>query len=407
MNKRIQIFLAFILMTVIPGSSLLAFSPDDVQIHGFYSQGYLKTNDNNYLAETEDGSLQFDEFGVNFSTQLTDNLHAGLQLFGRDLGPVGNNKVRLDWAFLDYRWQDWLGVRIGKTKNVQGLYNEVRDLDMLRTSIMLPQSVYQELWRDSFSTARGLTLYGVTPATVLGKFAYNAAVGVFDLDKDTGFASAFEDALAQSSIFLTVDSMDHSYVNTFCFTWYPPLEGLRLKYSFYDIKDFELTGNGSIPAYGVPSTRILYEVEEFDGWTGSMEYMLGDLTLVGEYAKGDFKGKMDIGLGMGFQDRPPLPSEGWYVSTDYRFSDWFSAALTYSSFFPNTDDTRGENEAVDFMAWLKTWTISTRFDINPYWILKFEASYNDGFGAYDSMNNNPADLERYWMLYAVKATVHF
>ena len=407
MNKNIIILLAAIFTMLIPASTLRAFETGDVQIHGFYSQGYLKTNHNNYLAETEEGSLQFDEFGVNFSAQLTDSLHAGLQLFGRDLGPVGNNEVRLDWAFLDYRWQDWLGVRIGKTKSTQGLYNEVRDLDMLRTSIMLPQSVYSELWRDSFATARGLTLYGVTPASVLGKLAYTVGVGVFDLDKDTGFASAFKDSLAQSSIFLNVESMDHRYMNSLAFTWYPPLDGLRLKYSFFDIKDFELTGTASIPAYGVSSTRILYEVPEFDGWTGSLEYMLGNLTLVGEYSKNDFKGRMDLGLGMGFQDRPPLPSEGWYVSTDYRFCDWFSAAVTYSSYFPNMNDTRGENEAVDFLAWLKTWTLSTRFDINSYWIVKFEASYNDGFGAYDSMSNVPADLDRYWMLYAVKATVHF
>ena len=407
MNKRIHILLVFILMVLIPASTLLAITPDDIQIHGFYSQGYLKTNHNNYLAETEEGTLQFDEFGVNFSAQLTDNLHAGLQFFGRDLGPVGNNEVRLDWAFMDYRWKDWLGVRIGKTKNTQGLYNEIRDLDMLRTSIMLPQSVYSELWRDSFATTRGLTLYGVTPASVLGKFAYTAAVGVFDLDKDTGFASAIEDSLAESYVFLEVDSMDHRYVNAFNCTWYPPLDGLRLKYSFFDVKDFEVSGHAGIPAYGVASTRVLFDVMEMDGWTGSLEYMLGNLTLIGEYSAVDFKARMDLGLGMGFQDRPPLPSEGWYVTTDYRFSDWFSAAVTYSNYFPNTNDTRGENETVDFMAWMKTWTLSTRFDINPYWILKFEASYNDGFGAYDSMNNISADLERYWMLYAVKATVHF
>ena len=116
---------------------------------------------------------------------------------------------------------------------------------------------------------------------------------------------------------------------------------------------------------------------------------------------------MDIGLGAGFEDRQPIDSEGWYVSTDYRFNDLFSMAVTYSNYFPDTDDKRGENQVVDFLAWLKTWTLSTRFDINSFWLVKFEASYNDGFGAYDSMGNDPASLARYWMLYAAKVTVNF
>ena len=109
----------------------------------------MDTNYNNWLGSTEDGSYEFNEMGINFSTELTDDLHVGVQFFSRDLGTIGNDDIKVDWAFADYHWKDWLGVRVGKIRIPYGLYNEIRDIDILRLSIILPQSVYSEIARDS------------------------------------------------------------------------------------------------------------------------------------------------------------------------------------------------------------------------------------------------------------------
>ena len=61
-----------------------------VDIHGFISQGFIKSTGNNYLGETLDGEWEFTETGINFATELTDDLRVGAQLFARDLGPLGN-----------------------------------------------------------------------------------------------------------------------------------------------------------------------------------------------------------------------------------------------------------------------------------------------------------------------------
>ena len=156
-----------------------------IDVHGFVSQGYLYTKDNNYLANnSSDGTFGFNEAGINFSKQLTDKLRIGLQIFTHDLGAIGNNEIILDWAFADYRWKDWAGLRVGRIKAPHGLYNETRDMDMLRTSIFLPQSVYFEVYRDTMSSINGVGVYGDIPTGVAGMFSYYLLVGTSDVDGD-------------------------------------------------------------------------------------------------------------------------------------------------------------------------------------------------------------------------------
>jgi hypothetical protein len=126
-----------------------------VAIHGFVSQGYMKSSDNNFQTDTDNGSFEFNEMGLNFVYDTGENVKVGAQLFARDLGEIGNDTVGVSWAFGDYKWRDWLGVRAGIMKLSTGLYSETRDVDSLRTSILLPQSVYNEWFRDVGQGAKG------------------------------------------------------------------------------------------------------------------------------------------------------------------------------------------------------------------------------------------------------------
>src|SRR5215510_11082674 len=82
-----------------------------VHVHGFVSQGFIKTTHNDYLAKSERGSFEFTEVGLNFTTFLTDELRLGVQFFARDVGPIGDYKPQVDWFYLDYRFADWFGIR--------------------------------------------------------------------------------------------------------------------------------------------------------------------------------------------------------------------------------------------------------------------------------------------------------
>ena len=84
MHKRI-LSLAFVYLCFRAGQITLQaqeFKLFDrtVQIHGFVSQGFVYTSDNNWLTmNTSQGSAAFTDFGLNLSTQLTDKLLVGAQ----------------------------------------------------------------------------------------------------------------------------------------------------------------------------------------------------------------------------------------------------------------------------------------------------------------------------------------
>jgi len=59
--------------------SLVANAAGDLVIHGLISQGYLNSSDNHYLAPSEDGSTEFNEFIINFQKQKDDRLRLDLQ----------------------------------------------------------------------------------------------------------------------------------------------------------------------------------------------------------------------------------------------------------------------------------------------------------------------------------------
>ena len=195
-----------------------------IDIHGFVSQGYLLTDENNFLADTkDDGSFQFDEIGLTFNSKLTDELRAGLQFFARDLGDVGNNEPTLDWALLDYHYSDYLGARVGKLRPPVGFFNQSRDIDATRTFVFLPYSVYNDLFRDTFSSIVGAGLYGSARLGPLGSLSYQAQIGSTVSPTDGGVAKY----MSGQSIPLEITNIEQGQIEVGQLMWNTHIEGLR------------------------------------------------------------------------------------------------------------------------------------------------------------------------------------
>src|ERR1700733_13832628 len=150
-----------------------------VQVHGFASQGFVYTDDNNWLTmDTSEGSGGFTDFGLNMSTPITDRLRIGAQVYDRNLGQLGQYHPSLDWAFADYRFKSWFGVRGGKVKTALGLYNDTQDQDFLPMFALLPQSVYPTDLRDATIAHLGADIYGkLSLRHGLGVLSYTAYTG--------------------------------------------------------------------------------------------------------------------------------------------------------------------------------------------------------------------------------------
>ena len=128
-------------------ASLSLAADDDllskIQIHGNFAQGFLFGSANNYLtADTSDGTARWTEGAISFSSSVTDRLRVGIQFHSYSLGSLGKLKVNVDWAFGDYKWNNWLGVRAGELKTSKGLFNDIQDIDAVYQWALLPQSAY-------------------------------------------------------------------------------------------------------------------------------------------------------------------------------------------------------------------------------------------------------------------------
>lgn len=390
-------------MPVAPALSTLPLPLSSLQIHGFISQGGFYSTDNDYIGKSSRGSLAFFEAGLNVTTEVADRLRAGVQLFGREVGDLKDLPPRLDWAFLDYRWKAYLGLRAGTIRLPLGLYNEFADIDAARVPILMPPSLYSFRTRSAFLAHTGFAIYGNVDARCAGSFEYQALLGKLNIPENAvvGVTGA------------TVDEIDTKYVAGGQVFWRPPLDGLRVGVTYLRSSiDFHLTIEprtlaaliqlGLLPADHDGKLGIFQRPNQVIA--GSVEYIHDDWLFAAEYAR-TFR-----------HQRTTLPNilptideetELFYAMVNRRFLRRFEASLYYSVFHPDADDRRGKDTTrfpERFYAWQRDLAATIRYDVNEYWLWKLEAHFIDGVA---DLYGSTADPARYWGLFLFKTTVTF
>ncbi|UCH95787.1 MAG: hypothetical protein JSV88_02780 [Candidatus Aminicenantes bacterium] len=409
-----RIFFVFLIGVFMPIS---AFTQEffKIDIHGYISQGYLISNRNNFLADTEKGTFHFNELGINFSTELTDKIRLGIQFAARDLGDTGNDRVLIDWAYADYQWQDWLGIRVGKMKLPVGFYNKTRDIDMLRTFVLLPQGIYLENFREAANSLKGIGVYGEVSLNLLGDISYQVLIGTTEIDKD---GSTAKSAREYGPVKIEKFDVDHLYSGSFI--WEPPLKGLRLGATLVDtnIRAYaRLTEDIIIPVEFPPyfltvASRGDAATAEFPKttvYTYSVEYTWKNLVLAAEYQL------MDQDMMINMSGLEPLEfklnSESYYGSASYRFTDWFELGVYYMEFYKDRNDKEGTGFNPPYSAYQKDACACLRFDLNAHWTFKLEGHLVDGVALclnQDNLNAAGAvEYDKKWAMFAVKMTFNF
>jgi hypothetical protein len=357
---------------------VVAASPveDELQVHGFASQGFLYTTDNNYLATTEDGSFEFAEAGINITRTLGEQLRMGVQLFARDLGPIGDYSAKLDWFYIDYRWRDWLGLRAGRLKLPLGLYNDSSDIDAAQTTALLPQSIYPARNRDFLLAQTGVEVYGYRDFGARGALEYRAYTGTIFLDVDES-----------SNPSVKVLALDIPYVVGGRLIWETPLEGLRVGASAQDLRlESRFLAPGPID-YNIDALLAV----------ASAEYTADRFLFATEYARWFVDATSSDQM---IAPNSSTTSERAYALAAFRARPWIQPAAYYSLYFPNVEKRSGkEGHQYDAAATL-------RFDITPHWIFKVEGHYLRGTADVQAALNPTGESNR-WMMLVAKTTAYF
>lgn len=385
-----------------PGLARAEDDPNALQVHGFVSQGWIKTTRNNYLGSTarDQGSFDFTEVGINFTKPLGDRFRVGMQLFAHDLGTMGNYAPQLDWYYLDYRVADWLGIRAGKTKLPFGLYNESNDVDAGRVPVLLPQSIYPASSRESLFAQTGGELYGDIPLFDAGSLEYRLYGGTIFLNT--------ADVSAQ------LKEYDIPYIGGGRLMWQPPLEGLQLGGSAQFLRL-------AYAATLTPEQQAAYSAagqlaSDFDGvaridvpiklWVASIEYQRQKLLLAAEYSRTYFDFTTNLVL-----PSNKIVSQGGYLMASYQAAPWFTPGVYYSAFFPNfRRELPADTEQHPRSSFQHDVAFTLRYDVTPNWLIKGEGHYMYGTASLTSALNQNASLDslaKHWGVFLLKTTGYF
>lgn len=342
-----------------------------VQIHGFVSQGFAKSDENNFLTlKTRDGSGAMTEGGVNASARFGRKLLVGAQIYTRNFGNLGQGDVTVDWAQADYRVTPWLGVRAGKVKTVMGLYNDTQDMEFLQTFAMLPQSVYPTDLRDGTIAHSGVDLYGRIEVTSGGAIVYTAYVG----DRRDTYNGGYPYMLRGVGIDYTNYGGRQTGADV---RWQARDFQFGAAHMVGDIKGTG-TWTFSFPP-GTPPVTIAAEEHSNDDHTTQVfgQYARGRVKIDAEYR--NYYRDQQI-----FNDLTYIITDmhAWYLAGTYRFTPWLELGSYYSRYRLDAQPGpfAGAPPPIPATGHVYDKVVAARFDINRFIALKVETHFMDGVG---------------------------
>lgn len=373
----------WILFCLIPASAFAAdFGNLNLQVHGTLAQGGLLGSHNDFLtAPTSQGTLQWTDAALNAAKDFTDRFHAGIQLHTYRLGDLGKFKVEIDWAYGEYRFTDWAGIRAGKVKTRLGLFNDTQDIDALHLWSLLPQGVYPADNRSWTLAHTGGDVFGnFKLPSGLGRVSYQGYLGRRVVDPNGGYIKVATDDgfVVRGEVAGILYGGD--------LRWRTPFQGLTAGGS---IGMADIAAHASLPQ--VPNPVTIQSTSD----TNTALY--ADFDRGKFYAAGEFRRRIwNLGLPEFHAPLITMDTRAWYLMGAYRVHRIVQVGAYYSSMHYAS---RAAPPSIPYVLGdaSSDWVVASRIDPNPHVYLKFEGHYIDGtaVGFYPSTNpGNPDRLTR-------------
>lgn len=375
-----------------PADELPLFGPEapTVGVHGFVSQGYLASSEYNYLGDSSQGSFKFTEAGLNASFDPFARTRISAQGFSYDVGPAGDYDVVLDEAQIEYTVNDLLGVRAGRIRRPEGIYNDIQDVDLGRTWVLLPQGMYNARWRDFYVTVDGGELFGDLPLAGAGSLSYQLYYGFQRPKLDGGLA------LQKANLppYARLVSFNSPLLGGGQLWWNTPWDGLRAGLALNNDQDLTFVNVTGRQSVGSPWTQHY-----------SLEYVHDDWTFQAEYLR--FRVAYTNSGGGLPRSQVLVEPDTWYVSAARRLGSSFEVGTYYTEYYANVHDRTGATLAFPSDAAQKDTALSLRFDASDHWIFKLEGHFIRGTAQLLDNIDNPVRRGDAWRMIALKTTFCF
>lgn len=119
---------------------------DKLAVHGYGGWSFGRTTDNLntnfFLFAHQRGDYFHNEFALNVTAQLSDQLSIVAQPFWHSGHHANQTASGMDYVFGEWKFSDMARLRLGNVKQPFGIYTEVFDVGTLRPFAALSQSVY-------------------------------------------------------------------------------------------------------------------------------------------------------------------------------------------------------------------------------------------------------------------------
>lgn len=387
---------------VVTLNSMLLFSaplsaelklPDSFQIHGFASQAFILTTENNFFGGSEDnGTFNFRELGINASWRILPKLQIAAQGVARWAGESDGGDPRLDYGLIDYTLlsdlENTWGVRLGRVVNPIGLYNDTRDVAFTRPSILLPQSIYFARVRDIALSADGGQLYGERRSHI-GDFLFQLNIARPRTSRQA------ERALLGGDLPGELEG-DLSFLGRLLYE----KDGGRIRLGLSALMvnfDFDPEEQSSIRSGAITFVPVIF----------SGQYNTERLSLTSEVALRYFDYS---GFGLKSRDFTGL---SWYVQAAYRFTPQWEAVARFDRLCVDLGDCDGEAYAAAsgqpaHRRFANDWMVGLRWNITPSVMVRAEFHHVRGTNWITPEDNPSIDsLEESWNMFSALISFRF
>lgn len=379
-------------------SSHASASEENFLLHGFISQGLIDVDGSNFV---NDGALsaELTELGLNGSYQLSSTLRLTGQMVYLDGGNRYAKGVRIDYALLDwsvydsYNWQ--ANIYLGRFKNNHWLYSSTRDVPFARPSILLPQSVYFDGFRDIAVGGDGIAVKISHSDDDYGYFDFNLSYG----------RSAISDEQAETILSnLPQGKVKQNYDSQASFYWQPAFSSWRFgvslldstfSYQTNDSLDFFVDGDFSFQFY---TMNALYEGEN---WEFSGEIYQEKFSAEGFYTPQYYGSPIGQGL---------------YLQSRYKVNNKLTLLARYERFYNDKNDKNGKKLEAStdgfvpaYFGYHRDTTVGMSYDFSSDISLRVEYHWFQGAGRLTPvvLPNPQMNNSKNWQLWAAQLMYWF